>query len=150
MPRVAWDGPYGSWRSVRRAIRTLKQVGYGRKDIFVFMVYNHKLSYVEMRRKLDACRRWRVRVIDCRYRPLDCTEDNYRPGPKPQDGASITSILAGLTVRYVGSGVRSGTKTSPFSWICPTADTFVVANNGGHAHTRNSLAPRGAARVRSR
>jgi hypothetical protein len=64
----------------------LKQVGYGRKDVFVFMVYNHRQSYKEMRRKLDACRRWRVRVIDCRYRPLDCTTDNYQPGPKPQDG----------------------------------------------------------------
>lgn len=86
MPRIAWDGRYSSWQRVRRAIRMLKQVGYGRKDVFVFMVYNHELSYKEMRRKLDACRRWRVRVIDCRYRPLDCTKDDYRPGPKPQDG----------------------------------------------------------------
>jgi hypothetical protein len=86
MPRIAWDGPYSSWRRVRGAIRMLKQVGYGRKDVFVFMVYNHNLSYKEMRRKLDACRRWRVRVIDCRYRPLDSTKDEYRPGPKPQDG----------------------------------------------------------------
>ena len=50
------------------------------------MIDNHRLSYKEMRRKLDACRRWRVRVIDCRYRPLDLTEDNYRPGPKRQTG----------------------------------------------------------------
>lgn len=85
MPRIAWDGPYRSWPHVRRAIRMLKHVGYGRKDIFVFMLFNQTQSYGEMRRKLDACRRWRVRVIDCRYRPLDCTQDNYRPGPKEQD-----------------------------------------------------------------
>jgi len=84
-PRIAWDGPYCRWPEVRRAVRMLKDVGYGRKDIFVFMIFNYDLPYSEMRKKLDACRRWRVRVIDCRYRPLTCTEDNYRPGPNPQD-----------------------------------------------------------------
>ena len=84
-PRIAWDGPYPRCPEVRRAVRMLKDIGYGRKDIFVFMIFNHRRPYSEMRKKLDACRRWRVRVIDCRYRPLTCTEDNYRPGPNPQD-----------------------------------------------------------------
>lgn len=84
MPRIAWDGPYRTWPKVRKAVQMLKAVGYGRKDIFIFMIYNHDLSYAEMRKKLDACRRWRVRIIDCRYRPLTSTEDNYRPGPKAQ------------------------------------------------------------------
>ena len=84
-PRIAWDGRYKSWPKVKRAVDMLKEVGYGRKEIYVFMVYNFNLSYHEMRQKLDACRRWRVRVIDCRYRPLDFTEDNYRPGPQPQE-----------------------------------------------------------------
>jgi hypothetical protein len=83
-PRVAWDSKYSQWRRVHCAVRLLKSAGYGHKDIFVFMIYNHKLPYTEMKKKLDACRRWRVRVIDCRNRPLTCTEDNYRPGPKPQ------------------------------------------------------------------
>jgi len=83
-PRVAWDGPYSHWPRVREAVNRLKAVGYGRKDIYVFMIYNHKLSYKEMRKKLDACRRWRVRIIDCRYRPLNVTSDGYRPGPKSQ------------------------------------------------------------------
>jgi hypothetical protein len=84
-PRIAWDGHYAGWPKVRQAIRTLKHVGYGRKDIFVFMLYNHDVPYHEMRRKLDACRRWRVRVIDCRFRPLDQTFDDYRPGPGVQE-----------------------------------------------------------------
>jgi len=42
------------------------------------------LSYAEMRDKLDACRRWRVRVIDCRFRSLVSTSDNYRPNAKRQ------------------------------------------------------------------
>jgi len=83
-PRIAWDGAYSSWPDVRRAVRILKSVGYGRKDIHVFMLYNHALAYQEMLKKLDACRRWMVRVVDCRYRPLTATEDNYEPGPKSQ------------------------------------------------------------------
>jgi len=83
-PRIAWDGPYRMWPKVRSAVRLLRDVGYGRKDLFVFTIYNQRLSYSEMRKKLDACRRWNVRVIDCRYRPLTCTKDNYRPGPALQ------------------------------------------------------------------
>lgn len=84
-PRIAWDGRYKSWPRVKQAIELLKKAGYKRKEIYIFMIYNHSLSYREMKQKLEACRRWRVRVIDCRYRPLDSTEDNYRPGQKPQE-----------------------------------------------------------------
>jgi hypothetical protein len=84
-PRIAWDGRYKSWTRVKKAIELLEKVGYKREEIYIFMIYNHILSYHEMKQKLEACRRWRVRVIDCRYRPLDSTEDNYKPGPKPQE-----------------------------------------------------------------
>lgn len=83
-PRIAWDGPYSDWRRVRRAVRMLKKAGYGRKDIFVFMLFNHSRSYSEMTKKLEACRRWRVRVVDCRFRPLNLTHDGYHPGSSPQ------------------------------------------------------------------
>jgi len=83
--RIAWDGRYKSWPTVKQAIELLEKAGYERKHIYIFMIYNHALSYREMKQKLEACRRWGVRVIDCRYRPLDSTEDNYRPGPKPQE-----------------------------------------------------------------
>ncbi len=107
-PRIAWDGPYRMWPQVRRAVRMLKSVGYGRKDIFVFMIYNHRLSYSAMRKKLDACRRWRVRVIDCRYRPLTCTEDNYRPGPEAQNDGEyyIHPGWTDLQVRQFRRAVR--------------------------------------------
>ncbi len=50
----------------------------------------------EMREKLDACRRWKVRVIDCRFRPLDSTSDNYKPNAKkPGRSPNIISIKAG-------------------------------------------------------
>jgi hypothetical protein len=107
-PRIAWDGPYRDWPKVRERVDILKGVGYGRKDIFVFMIFNHHLSYEEMRAKLDACRRWKVRVIDCRYRPLDQTFDNYVPGPKPQTSSDyyIHPAWTDVQVRRFRRAVR--------------------------------------------
>jgi hypothetical protein len=107
-PRIAWDGPYADWPKVRERVDILKEVGYGRKDIFVFMIFNHHLSYEEMKAKLDACRRWKVRVIDCRYRPLDQTFDNYVPGPKAQTGADyyIHPMWTDMQVRRFRQAVR--------------------------------------------
>ncbi len=85
-PRIAWDSRYSDWPAARRAVKILKKVGYGRRDIYIFMIFNHVLPYSEMKKKLEACRRWSVRVIDCRYRPLDCTEDDYRPFANQGEG----------------------------------------------------------------
>jgi len=83
-PRIAWDGGYNARTRVGKAIDILKAARYESEDIFIFMIYNYVPAYKEMKKKLDACRRWGVRVIDCRYRPLDSTDDRYSPGPKPQ------------------------------------------------------------------
>ena len=85
-PRISWDGPYSEWPVVRGGVKVLEEAGYQRRDTYVFMLYNHEVPYAEMREKLEACRRWGVRVSDCRFRPLDATEDGYRPGPRPQEG----------------------------------------------------------------
>lgn len=107
-PRIAWDGPYREWALVRNAVRFLKGVHYGRKDIFIFMLYNHHLAYDEMRRKLDACRRWKVRVIDCRFRPLNQINDDYKPGPKFQRSGEyyIHPIWTDRQVRAFRRAVR--------------------------------------------
>jgi hypothetical protein len=105
-PRIAWDGPYREWPRVKEAVDVLKDVGYGRKDIFVFMVFNHNFRYEEMKEKLEACRRWMVRVIDCRYRPLDQTFDNYVAGPKPQTSADYY-----IHPRWTDSQVRRFRRT---------------------------------------
>ena len=100
IPRIAWDGPYNMWPQVKNGVEMLEHTGYKRKQIYIFMIYNCMLPYSEMKRKLDACRRWRVRVIDCRYRPLDYTEDNYIPGSRPQRGGEYY-IHDGWTDRQV-------------------------------------------------
>lgn len=83
-PRIAWDSPYSRWPKIKEQIATLCRAGYKPINIYVFMLYNHQIPYSEMRQKLDACRRWGVRVIDCRYRPLDSKDDGYNPRVKHQ------------------------------------------------------------------
>jgi len=57
----------------------LNEVGYSRKDIYVFMVYNFDMDFTEMSKKLRKCKRWGVQIADCRFRPLNQTFDNYNP-----------------------------------------------------------------------
>ena len=83
-PRIAWDGPSKEWKKIKEQIQILKKAGFPSEEIFIFMLFNHKLSYSEMKAKLDACRRWRVRVIDCRFRLLNSTYDGYNPRAKSQ------------------------------------------------------------------
>ena len=84
-PRIAWDGSYDEWRDVKIALKHLHEAGYPNYQLYVFMLYDYQVPYTEMRRKLDACRRWGVRVVDCRYRPLDGDTDGYNPNVKSQN-----------------------------------------------------------------
>ena len=81
-PRIAWDGPYNQWKSIKGQIDILANAGYKPKDIYVFMIYNYDLDYYEMKKKLGRCKKWGVQIADCRYRPLDQTFDNYNPRRK--------------------------------------------------------------------
>jgi len=63
----------------------LADVGYNKKDIYVFMIYNYDLDYYEMKKKLVKCKKWGVQIADCRFRPLNQTFDNYNPRRKQSD-----------------------------------------------------------------
>lgn len=89
-PKIAWDGPLDEKDAVREWIGLLVGAGFPKKDVSVFMLYNHDLSYEVSEAKRKLCRRWGVQVADCRYRPLDQTYDNYDPrawrkGQGPED-----------------------------------------------------------------
>ena len=84
-PRISWDDGLSTKDKVKNQIEILSQAGYKNKEIYIFMLYNHKdISYTEMQGKLEQCRKWGVQVIDCRFRPLDITDDNYNPRAKRQ------------------------------------------------------------------
>lgn len=105
-PRIAWDGSYQHWPKIKAQINILKDAGYSSEELFIFMLYNHDLSYEEMKEKLEACRRWGIRVIDCRYRPLDTTFDGYKPNVKCQEKGEYY-IHKGWTDKHVRSFRRA-------------------------------------------
>ncbi|MDP1553289.1 MAG: cobalamin-dependent protein [Methanobacteriaceae archaeon] len=84
-PKIAWDGPVSDSDDIKRQVDILVNSGYKSKEISVFMLYNHDLSFEEMEKKRIFCWEWNVQISDCRYRPLDQTYDNYNPyTKKPQ------------------------------------------------------------------
>jgi len=78
-PRIAWDGSFNEAKSIKKQIDILLRAGYNRKQIFVFMIYNWDIDFIEMEKKRIKCYQWDVQIADCRNRPLDRTDDNYDP-----------------------------------------------------------------------
>ncbi len=50
-------------RKIRKAIETLEKAGYRRRDIYVFMIFNFKLSYAEMKKKLPDLSRFEMQCL---------------------------------------------------------------------------------------
>lgn len=78
-PRMAWDWGYSDYKKIKNQIDILKEAGYSAKEIYVFMVYNFEIPFEEMEKKRQKCKEWGVQIVDCRYRPLNQTFDNYNP-----------------------------------------------------------------------
>lgn len=70
-PKIAWDGPYGEWKDIKKQLDILVEGGFKSKEISVFMLYNHDLDYNIMESKRVKCFEWQVQITDCRFRPLD-------------------------------------------------------------------------------
>lgn len=85
-PKIAWDGPFKAKNNRKKEIEVLEDAGYARKEISVFMLYNHDdLDYNELEDKRAFCFNQGVQISDCRYRPLDRLDDGYNPhARKPQ------------------------------------------------------------------
>jgi hypothetical protein len=60
----------------------LVDVGYMSKEISVFMLYNHELTYDELESKRALCFEWGVQITDCRFRPLDDIRNGYNPAKR--------------------------------------------------------------------
>lgn len=76
-PRIAWDGGYDQSHQIKKQIDTLKDAGYKSRDIYVFMLYNHNITFLDMEKKRICCWDWQTQIADCRFRPLDQLFDNY-------------------------------------------------------------------------
>ena len=75
--RIAWDNKYEEAPLIKQQIQILLDAGFTHKDISVFMVYNYELPYTELEKKRVKCAEWGVQIMDCRFRPLNVTKDNY-------------------------------------------------------------------------
>jgi hypothetical protein len=85
VPRIAWDWGYDRKESIGKQIQVLRKAKYNSKDIFVFMIYNWDISFLEMEQKRIQCFKWGVQISDCRYRPIDQPHDHYKPWIKGQN-----------------------------------------------------------------
>ena len=85
-PRIAWDWGYDKYPEVEEQIKILENVGFNRKDIYIFMIYNWKFDFEEMEKKRLKCYEWKVQISDCRNRPLTQLHDNYDPMKDQSNG----------------------------------------------------------------
>ncbi|MBU4502295.1 MAG: radical SAM protein [Nanoarchaeota archaeon] len=76
-PRIAWDWNYSQWKRIEKQIHTLENARYPAKDIYVFMIFNWDIPFLEMERKRLKCWKWKVQITDCRYRPMTQLYDHF-------------------------------------------------------------------------
>lgn len=83
-PKIAWDYGLIQAPKIKKQIDLLTDAGFNAKEISIFMIYNYEPDYDEMEEKRALCAEWGVQITDCRYRPLDATDDNYSPYKRNQ------------------------------------------------------------------
>lgn len=87
-PKIAWDHSFKQYKTIKKQIDILVEGGFTEKEISIFMIYNYEekggLDYNEMEEKRVKCAEWGVQITDCRYRPLERTDDEYSPYKKHQ------------------------------------------------------------------
>jgi len=66
--RLAWDWGMKEQYKISDAIKYFLKAGYKPKDITIYMICNYKIcNYKEQCRKLDLCKVWNIKVVDCWY-----------------------------------------------------------------------------------
>ncbi len=88
-PKIAWDHGINEKKLIKKQIDILvNEGGFKHKELSIFMIYNYEekggLDYEEMEKKRVECAKWGVQITDCRYRPLERTDDEYSPNKKHQ------------------------------------------------------------------
>lgn len=90
-PKIAWDHSFKQYDSIKKQIDILIAGGFKAKELSIFMIYNYEenggLDYIEMEKKRVKCAEWGVQITDCRYRPLERTDDEYSPYKRHQTNA---------------------------------------------------------------
>lgn len=82
--KIAWDGSTKNWKTRKEEVDILKDAGWNEKNISVFVLYNHEMTFEELEFKRRKCWEWKVQVTNCRYRPLDALDDLFQGKKKNQ------------------------------------------------------------------
>jgi len=107
-PRIAWDGKFEQKNLIKKQIDLLKDAGYNSRDIYVFMLYNHDIPFMEMEEKRICCWNWQVQIADCRFRPLNQLFDNYngKKSNQTSDDYFISQKWSDYLVKQFRKNVR--------------------------------------------
>lgn len=107
--RIAWDGPLSDKARIEQQLQILIEAGFPRKEIQVFILYNHDMPPEMVFEKVEQCYSWGVQVSDCRYRPLDLFSDGYNPQLRAQAESEywVHPAWTDADVRGVRRRVRS-------------------------------------------
>lgn len=84
-PKIAWDDGLKNSESVKKSINILTNGGFKKNNIGVFMLYNYNLPFKELEQKRIKLAEYGVQIMDSRYKPINCTSDNYNPYKKHQE-----------------------------------------------------------------
>lgn len=108
--RIAWDNGLEDKNSIKKQIDFLVEAGYPAKEIYVFMIYNFNRPYEDMLKKVKCCKKWQVQIVDCRYRPLTATYDNYKPH-KFKEGQTNKDYYIHETAGWTDAKIRNFRKS---------------------------------------
>lgn len=65
--RFAWDWEFTEQRKIKKTINFLKNAGYKPKNITIFMICNWLIPFEQNCKKLDLCKVWSVKAVDCYF-----------------------------------------------------------------------------------
>ena len=117
-PKIAWDHSLSDKNTIKQQINLLTNGGYKNKQIGIFMIYNFEIPYEEMEQKRIQCFKWGVQIMDCRFRPLTQTFDNYKPRKKHQTNKEyyIHPLWTDAQIKQFRRNVRRTNMCIRFGW----------------------------------
>lgn len=77
-PKIAWDWGYDQKDKIKKEVDLLIGAGYRPVYIGIFVLYNWEIPYEEMEQKRMAIFEWGCTTMDCRFRPLNQTFDEFK------------------------------------------------------------------------
>lgn len=76
-PKIAWDSSIKTWKARKKELDILVDAKFRKKDISVFMLFNHDMSFDECEKKRVKLYNYGVQITGCRFRPYNQYYDAF-------------------------------------------------------------------------